>query len=223
MKLSFQRASTRLQTKEPAVTGGTYDLTYRLRSSLDSWPAFMPRSCRMLVLASLLLMAMALLATGCRRLTGSFPGTGSYPADVFTEMHYQQSFRSQESPRLDSAGAVPVTGGELAYTTEGYATLTNPVTKTPQSLARGAELYRVNCSQCHGLQAKGDGKVGDALVANQYTRPPNLTAKMTADKPDGQIFGIVSEGLFVMPKFKLLLSSEDRWLIIQHVRQLQGR
>jgi mono/diheme cytochrome c family protein len=183
----------------------------------------MLRSRRVLVVAPIVLMAVALLATGCRRLTGSFPGTGSYPADVFTEMHYQQSFRAQESPRLASAGAVPVTGGEPAYTTEGYAKLANPVPKTPQSLARGAELYRVNCSQCHGLQAKGDGKVGDHLVEAQYSRPPDLTAKVTADRTDGQVYGIVSEGLFVMPKFKLLLSPEDRWLIIQHVRQLQGR
>ena len=184
-------------------------------------PHMTPRSG--LLATAMLALLLVVILSGCRRLTGSFPSTGSYPADVFTEMHYQQSFRSQESPRLDSAGAVPVTGGEIAYTTEGYATLANPVPKTPQSLARGAELYRVNCSQCHGLQAKGNGKVGDILVANQYSRPPDLTAKVTADKSDGQIYGIVSEGLFVMPKFKLLLSPEDRWLIIQHVRQLQGR
>ena len=167
--------------------------------------------------------ALLLLLSGCRRITGSFPSTGSYPADVFTEMHYQQPFRSQESPRLGSAGAVPITGGEHAYTTDQYAALTNPMPRTQDNFSRGAELYRVNCSMCHGSDGKGGGPVGNILVANQYSRPPDLTAAVTAGKREGQVFGIVSEGVFVMPRFKSLLSPEDRWLILLHVRRLQRK
>ena len=32
----------------------------------------------------------------------AFPETGSNKVQVFTEMHYQPSYRSQEGPRLDS-------------------------------------------------------------------------------------------------------------------------
>ncbi|MBI2858536.1 MAG: hypothetical protein HYX90_05600, partial [Chloroflexi bacterium] len=53
-----------------------------------------------------LLISLVLLA-GCS-------STGSYPRDLFIEMHYQRSFRSQEPPRLYPAPfAVPVTGREL--------------------------------------------------------------------------------------------------------------
>lgn len=173
--------------------------------------------------ALLALATLALLGAGCRRITGSFPSTGSYPADVFTEMHYTQSYRSQEPPRLASAGAVPITGVEQAYTAEQYAALTNPTPRTPENLTRGAELFRVNCSMCHGVQGKGNGPVGDALVASQYSRPPDLAALVTADKSDGQLYQLVSEGVFVMPRFKSLLSAEDRWLILHHVRRLQGK
>ena len=50
---------------------------------------------------TLLLVVLGTVALAC--------STGSYPVDVFTEMHYQQSYRSQEPPRLMPAeGAVPL-------------------------------------------------------------------------------------------------------------------
>ncbi|MSQ11913.1 MAG: cytochrome c [Dehalococcoidia bacterium] len=183
-----------------------------------------PVSPRLAALALVALVTLSLVGLGCRRLTGSFPNTGSYPADVFTEMHYQQNFRSQESPRLASSlGAVPITGRDFPYTPGQYAALENPTPITPQAMAGAAELYRVNCSMCHGAAGRGDGKVGDILVANNYGRPPDLTAGLTANHTDGEIFGLISEGLFVMPKWKLLLNEQDRWLLVSYLRQLQGR
>jgi mono/diheme cytochrome c family protein len=180
---------------------------------------------RTAALALLALVAVALLAGGCRRISGNFPAEGSYPADVFTEMHYQQTFRSQESPRLAPAdGAVPVTGRDMPYTAAEYPALARPTgLRTPPNVARGNELFRVNCSQCHGDLGKGDGKVGSVLKANSYAQPPDLTAPVTAGRTDGEIFGLISEGIFVMPKFKLLLNDHDRWLLVDHIRRLQGR
>ena len=44
----------------------------------------------------------------------AFPETGSNKVQVFTEMHYQPSYRSQEGPRLDVPdSAVPISGKEV--------------------------------------------------------------------------------------------------------------
>jgi len=46
----------------------------------------------------------------------AFPETGSNRVQVFTEMHYQPSYRTQESPRLlPPDGSVPITGAEVVY------------------------------------------------------------------------------------------------------------
>jgi mono/diheme cytochrome c family protein len=152
---------------------------------------------------------------------------GPYPLDIFYEMHYSLSQRSQEPPRLyPPAGAVPVQGAELLRypTLEEYKDVAMPqvILQDPQALARGQALYQVNCSMCHGLQGKGDGKVKDFLV-KVYGSPPDLTAPQTAQRTDGDIFGIVTNGVFVMPTFKNLLSEEERWQVIRYLRTLQGR
>ena len=201
-------------------------------------------------LLAVLVLSLVLLSMGClnerslRRFTGSFPNTGAYSSDIFTEMHYQQSYRSQEPTRLAPPdGSVPIASGvrspeeylamqmnggtKPTTTAEEYAKLQNPVQRTPESLAKGKELYRVDCSMCHGLEAQGNGKVP--------VNAPNLISSAatnnTPAKADGHIYGIISEGgtsglssgnPFAMPKFKLLLSAEERWTLVNYVRQLQG-
>ena len=47
----------------------------------------------------------------------AFPESGSNKVQIFTEMHYQPSYRAQEGPRLDSPlDAVPITGKEVLLT-----------------------------------------------------------------------------------------------------------
>ena len=163
----------------------------------------------------------ALLVLGMLFLVTAACSQGAYPVDFFPEMHYSQAQRAQEPVRLlPPEGSVPQQGAELSYTSDQYRELVNPVPVTEAGLERGATLYQVNCSMCHGSQAKGDGTVGDFLVANGYGRPPNLTASPTTERTDGEIFGIITNGIFVMPRFKNLLSEEERWLVINHLRTL---
>ena len=58
----------------------------------------------------------------------AFPESGGHAVEIFTEMHYQPSFRSQEGPRLlPPEGSVPVTGRELTYQSLGeYNSLNIP-------------------------------------------------------------------------------------------------
>ena len=133
-----------------------------------------------------LALLVGIMALGCSQ--------GSYPLDVFYEMHYQPSYKAHEPPRLSvPASAVPF------YSVES-------------SNHDGEELYNINCVMCHGVQGKGDGAALVTMI-DQYGYTPSVPADLTAlDDPlmiardmDG-VKSIVTGGLTVMPSFSKLLS-----------------
>ena len=71
------------------------------------------------------------------------------------------------------------------------------------------------------MEGAGDGRVSAFLQAYNYVPVPDLTAEATVERTDGDIYGILSDGILVMPSFKNLLSAEDRWLLVDYVRELQ--
>ncbi len=159
----------------------------------------------------------AIVLAGCTK--------GTYQVDIFPEMHYNQSTKIGEPPRLDvPEGAVPVTGPQThvipADLLEAAKAFKSPLPAGAATNAKGAELYRVNCSMCHGVQGKGNGKVGDILVRDKYVRPPDLTVAVTQAKTDGELFTTLTNGINVMPKFGYLLTDEERWAVIAYLRVL---
>ncbi len=191
---------------------------------------FEGRTARYGVVFALAAVTLLLLASGCLAKSGSYA-----PIDWAAEMHYTQTYRPQEPPRLDSPpGAVPYkfAGDERSLTREphvdpeDYTSLVNPRAGEAGSepgAARAVELYRWNCSHCHGMEGAGDGRVNEFLTAYSYVPVPNLADDATVEKTDGDIYGILTDGVLVMPAFRNLLSAEDRWLLVDYVRQLQER
>ena len=146
------------------------------------------------------------------------------------DMVDQPSAKPQESPApMGPAGSVPIVGGETmpAPTTEqgmseardAAAAVPNPIPVSPESLARGAYLYEVNCLVCHGKQGKGDGPVGSKFVSKS---PVDLNDAYTQDQADGQLFFTLTRGRAVMPFYRDALSVEERWHVINYVRQEFG-
>jgi len=133
---------------------------------------------------------------------------GSYPVDIFYEQHYQQSYRSQEPPRL--TGVV----GAVAF----YPPVASVVTDT------GADLFRVNCQMCHGADAKGTGPVLAKMTEN-YGYEPIVSADIT-NRPIAFIesrLEATSRPLgptSVMPPFGKLLSGDERAAIAQYIGSL---
>ena len=75
---------------------------------LKSIPRSVPRKFKGARVYLATLVGLGLLGAGCRNTPG-------YVYDIFTEMHYSQSYRLQEPPRLlPPAQSVPVTGKEVA-------------------------------------------------------------------------------------------------------------
>lgn len=161
------------------------------------------------------------------------PETGSHRVVVFSEMHYQPKFESQDVPRLlPPPDSVPVTGREVAYASlEEYAPLTVPDRVNERyDRAHAGELYRVNCLVCHGPGLEGDGLVVPYMTRG--VKPANLMLDATQNSTDGEIFAFITEGgrqgyalisagqqsTSPMPEFKYLLSEDERWALVKFLR-----
>jgi len=176
----------------------------------------------------LLVFFLILLCTGLA-LFGCIRREGSYPLDFFQEMHYQPSIKSQEPPRLyPPADSVPVTGREIIYTHEEAKLQKNPLNPEAKTdMEMGKRLFNINCSFCHGELGKGGNTtITGTLLSSGGSVPADLTSTDTKGRSDGDIFYIVTNGAEAlgtqgMPTFKNLLTPNERWAIILHIRELQ--
>ena len=131
---------------------------------------------------------------------------GSYPLDIFYEMHYQQSYKSQEPPRVDAVeSAVPWFPSPQSTTTFGND---------------GQHLFLVNCSMCHGETGKGDGPVLQLLMSSDYGYQPALSPDLTTLTMDQAVIeGFMRGGVNVMPNFSKLLTSEEMSAISEYIAE----
>jgi mono/diheme cytochrome c family protein len=142
-------------------------------------------------------------------------------------MEIQPSYGTQEEPRAVPAQSVPVEG--VAYI-PGVEPA-NPVTADEVSVSRGAQLFSINCSQCHGIDGKGNGTVAAFLVKK---KPADLTGEPAQGLSDGQIFMTVTNGVWnaenslfpdvdfsgQCPPLNENLSVRERWDVVNYVRTL---
>ena len=143
------------------------------------------------------LMAGLIALTGCSQ--------GSYPLDIFYEMHYQPSYKAHEPPRL----SVPES-----------AVAWFPPPRATSFANDGAHLFLVNCSMCHGPVGKGDGPVLKKMV-EQYGYVPALDPDFTSAQgrvmKEEAIEGLMRAGVAVMPNFSKLLTDEEMRLVTEYV------
>ncbi|MEP6888707.1 MAG: c-type cytochrome [Nitrospirales bacterium] len=124
------------------------------------------------------------------------------------DMQEQPSFRSQEAPRLHS----PPT----SVPRDSRAVVLAPPARTSERLQRGERLFGINCSHCHGPGGEGDGPAAGYLKE----LPANLRAARVRQKPEAELFSIITHGKDMMPPFRGELSAEDRWTMAYFVKSL---
>jgi mono/diheme cytochrome c family protein len=155
--------------------------------------------------------------------------------DWIVFMEIQPSYANQEfdpntgaGPRPVPVQSIPVEGA--AYI-PGEGVPVNPVPADAVSIARGAELYSINCKMCHGEAGEGDGTVSAFLVKK---KPANLTSEAVQSKPDGSLFMTISNGIFnpsntlfpdvqfsgQMPPLNENLTVRERWDVVNFLRTL---
>ncbi len=130
-------------------------------------------------------------------------------------MGIQPSHRQMRDPLPVPDQSIPVEGP--AYIPNMGAP-TNPVPADQASLARGAELFHVNCQLCHGDGGKGNGPIA-ALIVN---KPADLTSPLVKALSDGQIFLTMTNGVpGRMPALNENLTVRERWDVVNYIRSLQ--
>lgn len=114
----------------------------------------------------------------------------------------------------------PFTEMDMQQRPEVVDSLTNPVPPTPESLARGEQIYERVCIVCHGPDGNGANayivSVHPALLAQ------NLQNELAKSRSDGYIYGMIRVGRAVMPAYGHQIGHYDRWHVVNYVRQLQG-
>jgi mono/diheme cytochrome c family protein len=150
--------------------------------------------------------------------------------DWLSFMEIQPSYGAQEQPLAVPAQSIPVEGA--AYI-PGNGAPTNPVPADETSIARGAELFNINCTQCHGVDGKGNGTVAAFLVKK---KPADLTSGLIQSKSDGTLFLSITNGIFnpnntlfpdvkfsgQMPPMNENLTVRERWDVINYIRTLKA-
>ncbi len=91
----------------------------------------------------------------------------------------------------------------------------NPIAHT-EGVALGKTVYVRECAACHGISGLGDG----SAAAGLKQKPANLTDPKILKETDGSLFWKITEGHRPMPTFKLHLSEDEIWHVINYVRTL---
>jgi mono/diheme cytochrome c family protein len=135
--------------------------------------------------------------------------------DFVSFMEIQPAFQPMYHPLPVPADSIPI-DGSVYVPSQGVPI--NPVPADAASIARGAELFRVNCSICHGLDAKGDGTVSIYL----QNKPADLTSLPVQALSDGGIFLTDSQGIpGKMPALNENLLVRERWDVVNYIRTLK--
>src|SRR5215204_6430753 len=99
----------------------------------------------------------------------------------------------------------------------------NPVATSPESIAKGKELYlertKGNCIFCHGETGSGN----EANLARLRRKPADISNKeRMAAMTDGELFWKISKGITgIMPAGeKRMPTEEERWHVVNYVRTL---
>jgi mono/diheme cytochrome c family protein len=175
---------------------------------------------RRFVLVAGLLMLASITGPAC-----AVQESNTYPVEMFSEMHYSQSFRMQEPPRL-----APLADSVAFVSTGDVSQVLNVPDKRERAYdpAVASNLYRVNCSVCHGVSGLGDGNAARHITSansfyattqgTPYGAPPNLvdSAATRLTERDTMV-GFITSGAVVMPPFGKLLPEEDIRDIVNYI------
>ena len=145
-----------------------------------------------------------------------------YDQPKFLPNSQSVDFPSEPSNRLPVAHTIPrgaFDDGSALYTGRvGDALATTfPLSITPELMARGHELFDIECTACHGRDGYGDGIV----VQRGFPPPPSYHTDRLRQAPVGHFFDVITNGYGAMYPFGSRISPADRWAIIAYIRALQ--
>lgn len=108
---------------------------------------------------------------------------------------------------------------------DGEAWVTGfPVDVDLAFVQRGRDRFDIFCAPCHGLAGRGDGPVARRAAERgeaTWVAPTDVTGNAVAARPNGELYGIIRDGIRNMPSYAAQIPTDDRWAIVAYVRALQ--
>ena len=126
--------------------------------------------------------------------------------------------RMQEPVRCDMDGQCDVEPADGIVAMDSAAIA--PPRLTRQLMLRGRERFERVCAACHGVAADGDSQVARTMTLR---RPPSLVDANAARLTDDRIVAVITNGYGLMPAYRGLVASDDRYAILHYMRALQQR
>lgn len=164
--------------------------------------------------ASILSLALALIAAGCRN--------DMHDQPKYKPLRESDFFADHRSARPQVEGTVA--RGHLRVDVARYTGKAgdNDVTAFPfpitrDDLTRGQQRFNIYCSPCHGRLGDGQGLV----VKRGFRQPPSYHIQRLKDAPVGHFFDVQTNGFGAMPSYASRVAPDDRWRIIAYIRALQ--
>lgn len=144
-------------------------------------------------------------------------GAAAYLLFTGPRMLVQPHIRTFQTPMAPlPKGVVPVDMPQALPGADKALTMTNPVTATPENLARGKTYYDYYCAFCHGAGGLGDGPVGQSYLP----APTNLVSARVQSYSDGQLLRAMLLGTGHVPVLERIVPPEHRWYTVLYVRSL---
>lgn len=139
---------------------------------------------------------------------------------------------------MELTGRVPRQGLERAFADApagqvpaAAAAYASPFGVSATTVKAGADVYAINCAQCHGVTGEGNGPVSESYTP----RAPDLTAMTVQAQSPGTLFYKVTNGIVSTPipetkkylprewhSFKGTISERDRWAVVAFVKTLRS-
>ena len=93
----------------------------------------------------------------------------------------------------------------------------NPTPDTPETIARGRDVFLRTCAVCHGTRGLGDGPAAFTLMP----RPVNLQLHVP-QHASGEVYYWISEGVAgtAMAAWKDTIEENERWAIVRYLQAL---
>jgi len=97
--------------------------------------------------------------------------------------------------------------------------LKNPLKGDESAIADGKKIFNQMCAICHGTKGKGNGAAGQSLDP----KPSNFLSLNVRNESDGTIFWKLTEGRPPMASYKDLLTENQRWMLVNYIRELENK
>lgn len=145
-----------------------------------------------------------------------------------TMIWFTPSLRGQRLYAAPAATVAALLCVATSFSTEAFTDTYNDPTQdfTAESVSRGMDSFRANCTGCHGPMGEGNGPLSKDLkdAKGVAVSPADLTAPHVGTHTIGDIFHWLTYGSqnAVMPSFSHALDVDDRWDVINYLLVLSS-